>query len=175
MDLLQDSPELNLYEPEMRIRTRVTGYPPAKLGRGAQVSGSLVDLGCIIDGTVQHSVLSPGVRVEEGAIVRDSIIFDDAKIEAGAVIDNAILDKEVIVRRDCHVGYGEDQTPNRERPDILSCGISIIGKRIELPTGLRIGRNCVVGPGALASDFDGDYIASGTTLRLEEHTTSFTS
>lgn len=174
MDLLQDLPELNLYEPEMRIRTRVTGYPPAKIGRSAQVSGSLVDLGCIIDGSVEHSVLSPGVRVQAGAIVRDSIIFDDARIEAGAVIDNAILDKEVIVRRDCQVGYGDDQTPNRERPDIVSCGTSIIGKRVELPAGLRIGRNCVIGPGILASDFDGDYVASGSTLRLEERTTSST-
>ena len=175
MDLLQDVPELDLYEPEMRIRTRVTGYPPAKMGRSAQVSGSLVDLGCIIDGRIEHSVLSPGVRVEEGAIIRDSIVFDDARIEAGAVLDNAILDKEVVARRNCQVGYGDDLTPNRERPDIVSSGVSIVGKRVELPAGLRVGRNCVIGPGVLASDFESDYVASGSTLRLQQRSTSSTS
>ena len=175
MDLLQDLPELNLYEPEMRIRTRVTGYPPAKIGGSAEVIRSLVDLGCIIDGRVERSVLSPGVRVEEGAIVRDSIIFDDARIEGGAVIGHSILDKEVAVRRNCQVGYGDDQTPNRERPDIVNCGISIVGKRVELPAGLRIGRNCVVGPGVVASDFEHDSVPSGATLRAQERTASSTS
>ena len=68
---------------------------------GARTSQrSLLDLGCIINGHVEHSVLSPGVFVEEGAVVRDSIIFDDCRIEAGAIVERSIIDKEVRGRQE---------------------------------------------------------------------------
>ena len=51
----------------------------------------------MINGTVVNSVLSPGVRVDVGAVVRDSIVMFDSVIRSGAVVDRAILDKEVVV------------------------------------------------------------------------------
>lgn len=174
MDLLDDVPGLDLYDPESRISTRFAGYPPAKIGRRAEISRSLLELGCIINGRVEHSVLSPGVYVEEGAVVRDSIIFDDTRIDAGATIERSILDKEVRIGKDCHIGYGDDWTTNRERPDIVSSGITIIGKRVAIPPGVRIGRNCVIGPGVLASGIEEQYVASGTTIRAEQRSSSFT-
>ena len=173
MDLLDDIPDLNLYEPATRIRTRVTGYPPAKIGRNAGIFRSLLDLGCIINGQVEHSVLSPGVYVEEGAVVRDSIIFDDTHVEAGAVIERSIIDKEVQIGEGCRIGYGEDFSPNHERPDIVNCGISIVGKRAQIAAGLRVGRNCVIGPGVTVSDAENGCIASGTTIRGEQRVGSF--
>ena len=168
MDLLEEIPEFNLYDPESRIRTRVTGYPPAKIGRHAEISRSLLDLGCIINGRVEHSVLSPGVFVEEGAVVRDSIIFDDTRVEAGAVIERSIIDKDVMIGRDSRVGHGEDWTANRERPDVVNTGITIIGKRAQVPRGVLIGRNCVVGPGVVVPGTPGEFIASGTTFRGQQ-------
>lgn len=165
MDLLEDLPELDLYEPTGRIRTPVTGYPPAKIGRHAYLARSLVESGCIINGHVEHSVLSPGVYVEEGAVIRDSIIFDDCHVEWGTVIEHCILDKEVHVSQNCFLGYGDDYSPNQERPDVVNCGITIVGKRARLLPGTRVGRNCVVGPGVVAGGIDGDYIPSGVTLR----------
>jgi glucose-1-phosphate adenylyltransferase len=173
MDLLEDIPELNLYDPESRIRTRVTGYPPAKVGRNALVRRSLIELGCIINGRVGHSVLSPGVFIEEGAVVRDSIIFDDARIEAGAVIERSIIDKEVVVGRDAVVGYGDDWAVNKERPDIVNSGVTIVGKRAHIPEGLKLGRNCVVGPSVSVPGERGDYIASGLTFRGSMSVPSF--
>ena len=168
MDLLKDLPELNLYDPETRIRTQVVSYPPAKAGRHAEIHRSLVDIGCIINGRVEHSVLSPGVYVEEGAVVRDSIIFHDTHIEAGAVIERSIIDKDVMIGRDSRVGHGEDWTANRERPDVVNTGITIIGKRAQVPRGVLIGRNCVVGPGVVVPGTPGEFIASGTTFRGQQ-------
>jgi glucose-1-phosphate adenylyltransferase len=165
MDLLKELPEFNLYDMETPIRTTATGLPPAKVGRHAYLSRSLVSVGCIINGHVEHSVLSPGVYVEEGAIVRDSIVFDGAYVEAGAVVDRSILDKEAEVGENCHVGHGDDLRPNEERPDIVNCGITIIGKRVKLPPSLRIGRNCVIGPGVVVPAAEDNYLRSGTTLR----------
>jgi glucose-1-phosphate adenylyltransferase len=169
MDLLEDLPELNMYDPDSRIRSRVTGFPPAKVGQRAYISRSLIDLGCIINGHVQHSVLSPGVYIEEGAVVRDSIIFDDCRIESGAIVERSIVDKDVLVGKNSYVGYGDDWSPNHERPDIVNCGITIIGKRAKLPPYIRIGRNCVIGPNVTpeATGDDG-YIPSGTTIRSAE-------
>jgi glucose-1-phosphate adenylyltransferase len=168
MDLLEDLPQLNLYDPDSRIRTRVTGYPPAKIGQRAYTSRSLLELGCIINGHVEHSVLSPGVFVEEGAVIRDSIIFDDCRIESGAIVERSIVDKQVVVGKNAYVGYGDDWAPNRERPDIVNCGITIVGKRAQLPPYVRIGRNCVIGPNVVAEGLEDGYIPSGTTIRSPE-------
>jgi glucose-1-phosphate adenylyltransferase len=168
MDLLEDLPELNLYDPESRIRTRIHALPPAKIGRRAYLSRSLIEPGCIINGHVEHSVLSPGVFVEEGAVVRDSIIFDNCHIETGAIIEKSILDKDVRVGKNAYVGYGDDWSPNEERPDIVNCGITIIGKRARLPAYVRIGRNCVIGPNVVPGPAAEGYIKSGTTIRSAE-------
>ena len=83
-------------------------------GPTAQVHRSLISHGCVINGTVVNSVLSPGVRVDVGAVVRDSIVMFDTVIRSGAVVDRAILDKEVVVGQGAIVGDGPDfDTPNR--------------------------------------------------------------
>ena len=173
MDLLEDLPKLNLYDPDTRVRTRVTGYPPAKIGRRSYLQRSLIDLGCIINGHVEHSVLSPGVYIEEGAVVRDSIIFDDCRIESGAIVERSIVDKETLVAKNAYVGYGDDWSPNHERPDILSCGISIVGKRARVQPYVRIGRNVVVGPNVVAEGVTDGTIPSGTTLRAPDRHLSY--
>ena len=68
-------------------------------------------------------MLSPGVRVDPGAIVRDSIVMFDAVIRAGAVVDRAILDKEVVVGPNAIVGMGTDyDTPNKQEPGAAQHG-----------------------------------------------------
>ena len=173
MDLLEDVPELNLYDPDSEVRTRMTPNPPVKVGQHAQISRSLLSVGAIVNGLVEHSVLSQGVYVEEGAVIRDSIIFDDSHIKAGAIIERSILDKEVTVGKDCYIGYGDDWTVNQERPDIVNGGFTIVGKRAELLPGVKLGRNCVIGPGVTVAGTNGDYVPSGRTIRVEERTTTF--
>jgi glucose-1-phosphate adenylyltransferase len=169
MDLLEDDPELDLYDAEREVLTAASGLPPAKIGRRAYLSRSLVSVGCTVNGHVEHSILSPRVYVEEGAVVRDSLIFDGALVKSGAIIDRSIVDKEVLVSKNCYVGYGDDFTPNKERPDVVDCGITIIGKRAQLPPDLRVGRNCVIGPGVIAKGIRRNHLASGRTLRLPPH------
>ena len=167
MDLLADEPEVDLYNPDTALRTRHTNLPSASIGPQAHVAGSLVSAGDIVNGRVEHSVISPAVYIEEGAVVRDSVIFDGCRIDRGAIVERAILDKEVHVARGCRVGSGTDMTPNHDRPDILSSGISIVGKRASLPAGLEIGRNCIIGPRVAADDFDSLQLASGLTVRRQ--------
>jgi glucose-1-phosphate adenylyltransferase len=87
---------------------------PARL----QVTSSMISSGCVIEGTVINSVLSPGVRVKKGAVVTNSVIFDDVIIEENAVVDLAILDKRVQVGAGVVVGQGDNLTVvNKQFPN----------------------------------------------------------
>jgi glucose-1-phosphate adenylyltransferase len=164
MELLGDRPAFDLYDPSWVIHTRSEERPPAHISSKAQVVSSLISHGCIIKGRVERSVLSPGVVVEEGATVRDSILLFNTVIGTGSVIDRAILDKEVVVGQHCKIGYGDDMTPNKLEPSRLDSGITLIGKNAHLPDHLKVGRNCKIGADLRPEDFPAHTLASGETL-----------
>jgi glucose-1-phosphate adenylyltransferase len=168
MALLEDDPELDLYDPDWVIHTRSEERAPAKVGPTAQVHRSLVSHGCIIDGTVVNSVLSPGVRVDVGAVVRDSIVMFDSVIRSGAVVDRAILDKEVVVGSGAIVGSGPyDDRPSKQEPTRLNSGITVVGKRAVVPRGTRIGRNVRVAADVRISDWSKKVIKSGESVDMK--------
>jgi glucose-1-phosphate adenylyltransferase len=111
MDLRQVSPVLNLYNKQWPLRTASYSSPPAKFtfdeeGRRGQAVDSVVAGGSILSGgIVKRSVLGRGVRVHTGALVEDSIIFDNCDIGRRAKIRRAILDKNVRVPEDAMIGY----------------------------------------------------------------------
>jgi len=166
MQLLEDPPALNLYERSWVIYTRSEERPPAVVSSLAQVEQSLISHGCQVDGQVIRSVLSPGVIVEEGAIVRDSVILVDTVIGKNTVVDRAIIDKEVLTGANSYIGYGDDTTPNKDEPQRLNSGITLIGKRARLPDGVKIGRNCKIGPDVTPANFSDLSLATGGTLAL---------
>ncbi len=146
MSLMAEEPALDLYDPQWVIHTRSQERAPVKLGPQADVDGTLLSNGCQIDGVVERSVLSPGVRVAEGAIVRDSIILNDTVIGPGAVVDRCIIDKEVVIDDGALVGHGDNNKPNALLPERLNTGITLIGKGSRIPSGITIGRNVVIHP-----------------------------
>ncbi len=169
MELLDDHPPLDLYDRSWVIHTRSEERAPARVGPTASVHRSLISHGCIIAGTVERSVLSPGVRVDPGAIVRDSVIMFDCHIRAGAVVDRSILDKFVSVGPNAVVGMGDDfTTPNKAEPTRLTTGITLVGKRAAIPAGARIGRNVRIGEGVRGSDFTSRTVRSGGSVTHRE-------
>jgi len=152
-DLLADKPRLDLFERGWVIHTRSEERQPAGIRGTAQVTQSLISDGCLIEGRVECSVLSPGVIVRPGAWVRDSIVMTDTVIEEGAIIDHAILDKRIHVGAESHIGWGEGPEPGEGRsPEQL---LTVIGKNSRIPSGIRVGRNVVV-----AADFNLDATES---------------
>jgi glucose-1-phosphate adenylyltransferase len=154
MGLLSDPADFEMYDYDWVIHTRSEERPPAKISASATVSNSLISHGCHILGTVVHSVLSPGVFVAEGAVVRDSILMNDTIVGRDAVIDCAILDKEVVIGSGAHIGYGTDMALNRMEPKNLSTGITVVGKRVRIPPGLKLGRNVRVDADVVEADFE---------------------
>ncbi len=164
MDLIADLPDLNLYDLAAEIRTVQRDKPPAKLGPNAQISKSLVSNGAIINGRVEKSVISPSVFIEDGAVVTDSIIFDDTTVGRGAIVDRSIVDKQVWISPGCHIGYGDDLAPNKEEPENLNAGITIVGKGARMPGDVKIGRNCKIGCWVEGADFPSKVIPSGESV-----------
>ena len=162
MDLLSPRPPLDLGNQDSPLRTAGRILPPSRFGSYAQVENSLISPGTQIDGLVSRSVISPGVIIEAGAQVRDSVIQHRCIIRAGAVVDRAILDKEVTVGRNAKIGYGLNNIANFERPDIVNTGITIVGKRVIIPEDINIGRNVVIGPG-VESELTG-HLESGASV-----------
>jgi glucose-1-phosphate adenylyltransferase len=162
MDLLVETPLLDLRDRHWVIHTRSEERPPVNIRRGAQVVDSLITDGCIIEGAVAHSVLSPGVVVRPGAVVRRSIVMTDAVIDENAIVDHAILDKRVRVGPGAHVGWGDDPPPNETAH--LACGLTVVGKNTPIPAGVRVGRNCAIAADLQEDAFDADEVPSGTTI-----------
>ncbi|MCX8129357.1 MAG: glucose-1-phosphate adenylyltransferase subunit GlgD [Clostridia bacterium] len=97
MELLNPETRRELFIDSGRIYTKVKDEPPAKYNDEAEVKNSIIADGCIIEGTVENSVLFRGVTVKRGAFIKDSIIMQGASIEEGAVLNYAILDKGVVM------------------------------------------------------------------------------
>ena len=165
LDLLSDNPGINLYDRPWLIYTKSEERAPALIGAQAHVERSMVSHGCVIHGEVVHSVLSPGVVIEEGASVRDSIVMFDTIVRSGAVLDHAIVDKDCEIGRGAVVGAGTDMRPNRTEPERLYAGVTLVGKKASVPPGRVIGRNCRIDPGVSAVDFGRRrVIRSGETV-----------
>jgi glucose-1-phosphate adenylyltransferase len=165
MSLMAEDPALNLYDPDWVVHTRSEDRAPAKFGPKADTGSSLISNGTRVDGKVERSVLSPGVHVAEGAVVRDSVILNDAIIEAGAVIDRCIIDKNVLIGAGAQVGVGDDNTANAKMPEVLNTGITVVGKGAVIPDGAVIGRNVVVHPHSGPDDFNTKKkVASGAEV-----------
>ncbi len=162
--LLADPPELDLSDPDWVIHTRSKERPPVRLGAKGAATDALLSNGCVVNGTVIHSVLSPGVCVEPGAVVRDSVIMNDTVIRAGAVVERCVLDKEIEIGPDARVGCGDDNTPNQLEPANLDTGITIVGKRARVPAGAVIGRNCRIDPSTFVDDYDQLVVPSSGTI-----------
>ena len=114
MDVIRKNSPISPEAWGIRTNVEADGRPadraPARYGYNAQVRSSMISAGCVIRGTVENSVLAPGVIVEEGAVVRDSILFADCVVGKNSEVDLAIFDKRAQVDGDARVGVGTNHT-----------------------------------------------------------------
>ena len=169
MDLLKDDPEITPetwgIRPNPESEQFVTDRIPARFTAGSKVKRSMISAGCVIEGEVINSVLSPGVKVGPGCRITDSIILHDCVLEEGATVDLTIMDKRVKVGKGAVIGTGDNKkVPNRKYPDHLYTGISLVGKEADIPPGTIIGRNCIINPWHKQKDFTAKVLQDGETI-----------
>ena len=97
MALLDEDPEFNIFETKKHISSNSNMYPPMKIGSKAEINGCIICNGCFVGGKVTHSIIGLGAVVEEGAIVKDSILLPGCHIGKGTKITHAIVNEDAIV------------------------------------------------------------------------------
>lgn len=103
MKLLQYDIREELFGAERKIYTKVKDSVPTVYGQDGVVKNSLIADGCVINGTVENSILFRNVRIEEGAIVRNSIIMEDGIVMKKSSLCYAITDKKVTITENRHI------------------------------------------------------------------------
>ena len=138
MDLISVHPIFNLYNYDWPIYTAMAPLPPAKFVHGSgdrvgEALSSMVSPGVVVSGAqVNHSVLSPKVRVHSYATIADSVLLDDVEVGRYAVIRRAIIDKGVYIPEYCRIGV--DHEHDRARGFyVTEGGITVIGKGQKVP------------------------------------------
>ena len=98
MDLLNPEVRESLFYKHSTILTKVKDSVPAKYKETANVKNSIIADGCVIEGTVENSILFRSVKVGKGAVIRNSIVMEDGIIMENATLDYTITDKDVIIQ-----------------------------------------------------------------------------
>ena len=106
MNLLDYNLRKDLFYKYGKIMTKVKDSIPTTYGDKANVSNSLIADGCTINGTVENSILFRGVKVDEGSVIKNSIIMENGYVMSNVNISYAILDKHVTVQEGRNIsGY----------------------------------------------------------------------
>ena len=135
MDMLAPRSGIDLYDTSWPIYARSPIKPPHVTGPNAVISHSLVTGGCIVDGTVENSVLFHSVTVEEGADVQYSILMPGAVVRKGARVAYAIVAENAVIEADAQVGAPPDGSPD--------WGIAVVASDV------TVGRQALVAPSAM--------------------------
>ncbi|MFD8061274.1 glucose-1-phosphate adenylyltransferase [Streptomyces cyaneofuscatus] len=126
MDLISEQPLFSLYNDRWPMYTHAGHQAPARFVSGGIAGESIVSPGCVIRGQVTGSVLSPGVIVEQGAVVQGSVLHHGVRVGRGAVVRNAILDKNVDVPPRATIGVNPER--DRELYTVSHNGVIALGK-----------------------------------------------
>ena len=144
MDMLS-STLINLYDPDWPIRSKSPIKPPHYAGPDSKINHSIVTEGCEIYGEVDNSVLSSSVTVGRGAQVFYSIMMPGSRVEDGAVVKYAIIGENTVVRAGARVGADPDGSENW---NVATCGPGIeIGAGATVKAGAMIYDSVPAGEG----------------------------
>ena len=128
---------INLFDNSWKIYSRNSGMTAHKISGSAVVENSMITDGCRVDGTVRHSILFAGVKVEAGAVVEDAVVMGGAIIKAGAQVRHCIVAEDAVIGENALVGA---------MPEGEEKGVATIGP------GVYVGSNAKVGPNAMVKE-----------------------
>lgn len=117
MELLDAPENLQLQDKDWQIYSQSEAIPGAMITATADVKNATIADASIVEGTVEHSVLSKSVKVAQGAEIKDSMIMPGASIGKGARVEYAIIGENAVLEEGAAVigtpgqialvGYGE--------------------------------------------------------------------
>ena len=100
MAFLQPEIRNYFFRQEPSIKTKIDDLPPAKYNPGAVVKNSLVASGCIVNGTVENSVLFKDVYVGNNCVIRNSVILNNVYLGDNVRLENCIVESRDTIKAD---------------------------------------------------------------------------
>ena len=126
---------IDLFDENWKIYSRNSGMPGHHIAPTAHVENSMITDGCKVAGTVKHSILFTGVKVEEGAVVEDAVVMGQTVIRSGAVVKHCIVAENVLIESDAVVGA---------MPEDGEDGVATIASNVRIGKGSKIGPKAMV-------------------------------
>ena len=148
MDLLGEKPKIDLEAWGIRTNLghrNVRDLQPLKVGSKASIVDAMVYNGCVIEGTVEHSIIFPGCHVKKGAVVRDSVLSFNNVVEKDACLEKVVSDVNVTIGARSQIGR-EGSCAEKEA--------TVLGWNNLIPPGSIIGSGCTVFPTLPAHRFN---------------------
>ncbi len=133
LDIINPNVDLDLSDTSWRIYSRTPYAPPHYIGENAHIENSSISEGCDIDGTVEYSVVSSKVTVEEDAEVRFSVIMPGATIKKGAKVYYSIIAEDAVVEENAQVG----EIPE-DLEDPSTWGVAVVGSNATITKGKKV-------------------------------------
>lgn len=131
MDLLEESPELDLYDRDWKVYSEDVNHPPHYLSETSSVKSALINEGCVVHGDVENTILFQSVKIGRNSVIRDSLIFPNVEIGENVVIEKAIIGENSIIRNGKTIHQNSDDY-KKVRHEISSTGIVVIGEESEI-------------------------------------------
>jgi glucose-1-phosphate adenylyltransferase len=141
LDLLNPKVDLDLSDSSWKIYSRNPVAPPHFVSSKAKVQNSMIADGSTIDGEIDFSVIFANVTVEEGAVVRDSIVMPGTVIKSGATVQYAIIGENAVIEENAVVGKRPEEMDNLD-----NWGVAVVGE------SRKIGKGASVEPKAMISE-----------------------
>jgi glucose-1-phosphate adenylyltransferase len=143
-DLVTGKAQELFADPAWPFLTRQPQRVAARLDAGCDVEDSLVSPGARVAGTVRRSVLGPGVVVEAGATVTDSVVLADSTVEEGAEVAWTVVDSGCVIGAGATVG--DPAADGTEDPD----AVTLVGKDSRVGPGVVLDAGARLEPGTTA-------------------------
>ena len=155
MELIREKPPFSL-DGGWPILTE-NQIPLLRVSQQGSVRNSIICSGSVIKGRVENSILSPGVRVEEQAVVKNSIVMANVFVGYHSMVDHCILDEEVNIGKSCYIGFRSGLLPG-------DSDITVLGKGVTVPPYTAVGCGCKVLPHVGQAEFATNMVPSGTDI-----------
>jgi glucose-1-phosphate adenylyltransferase len=155
--------KVNLHEWQIRtnLLERCTHKDRLPARIDGPVTNSAISDECVVEGSVEDSILSPGVVIEKHAVVKHAIIFHDTVVHRHAQVCRVICDKDVHIHEGAEIGLHGENIPSKKFGALLNTGITIIGRKATIAQNVHIGANSIVLPSAHATQTD---VPPGSTI-----------
>ncbi|MBU0663847.1 MAG: glucose-1-phosphate adenylyltransferase [Proteobacteria bacterium] len=175
MDLLGENPKIDMEKWGVRTNLAHRGIcdvQPTLVRETATVQNSMIYNGCVIEGEVRNSILFPGVRVEKGAVVDQSVLFFNTVIGENCSLNKVVADVNSVFGAGVSVGprVGEEDARVTAKDGLMprqpgmSGAVTVIGWNNQIPPGTVIGEGATIDPHLPAEQWK-EKVTAGEVVR----------